>query len=129
MPCTHATQYAEEVPVVLDVSRFDNVVVSNRSLERGHVLTESDLHVDRQIVNELTEYDGLGPNAAFVDPLPTYTVSHQSNFWTAEMGEETRHWGAHPVSRPSVAWSVGTLLARPAAFVRFGPFERCPSGA
>jgi flagella basal body P-ring formation protein FlgA len=45
-----------EVPIVLDVRHFDKVVVSSRALERGHVITASDLYVDRQDVTDLTEY-------------------------------------------------------------------------
>lgn len=45
-----------EVPVVLDVRRFDQVVVANKALERGRVITEDDLFVDRQNVTDLAEY-------------------------------------------------------------------------
>jgi hypothetical protein len=45
-----------EVPVVLDVRRFDQVVVASKALERGRVITEDDLYVDRQNVTDLTEY-------------------------------------------------------------------------
>jgi flagella basal body P-ring formation protein FlgA len=45
-----------ELPVVLEVRHFDKVVVTARPLERGHVITADDLHIDRQDVTELTEY-------------------------------------------------------------------------
>jgi hypothetical protein len=43
-------------------------------------------------VNELSEFHGLGPNTAFADALPTYTISHQSNFWTSELNFLNHEW-------------------------------------
>jgi flagella basal body P-ring formation protein FlgA len=45
-----------DVPVVLDVRHFDQVVMTTKSIDRGHVLTAADLYVDRRDVSELTEY-------------------------------------------------------------------------
>src|SRR5262249_32228287 len=45
-----------DVPVILDVRHFDQVVLTTRSIDRGHILTSSDLYVDRRDVTELTEY-------------------------------------------------------------------------
>ncbi|MBL8826834.1 MAG: hypothetical protein JNM18_07585, partial [Planctomycetaceae bacterium] len=43
-------------------------------------------------VDETSEFEGLGPNTAFADPTPTYTLSHQSNFWTTELNFLNHEW-------------------------------------
>lgn len=45
-----------DVVVILDVRHFDQLVMVTRGIDRGHVLTTSDLYVDRQDVTELTDY-------------------------------------------------------------------------
>jgi glycosyltransferase involved in cell wall biosynthesis len=44
------------------------------------------------------------------------------NFWIPELAEEARHHQARAFSLPSSAYSICTLLARRAAFRRFGRF-------
>ncbi len=45
------------------------------------------------------------------------------NFWMSELQEEAKGYQGHPMSQPSSAWSIGTLVARRAAFDEFGPFD------
>ncbi|MBI5760056.1 MAG: flagellar basal body P-ring formation protein FlgA [Planctomycetales bacterium] len=45
-----------EVPVLLDVRHFDNVVVASKTLERGQPIAKGDLFVDRQEVTALNDY-------------------------------------------------------------------------
>lgn len=45
-----------EVFVQLEIRHVDQVVLAARTIERGHVITASDLYVDRQDVTELQEY-------------------------------------------------------------------------
>ena len=45
------------------------------------------------------------------------------NFWMPDLAEEERRYGDHPLSGPQSAWHIGTLLARRAAFEKFGHFN------
>jgi glycosyltransferase involved in cell wall biosynthesis len=45
------------------------------------------------------------------------------NFWSPELAAEAWRYRDHPVSAPSAAWSVGTLLAPRLVFQRLGPFD------
>lgn len=45
-----------DTPVIIDVRHFDDVVLLSKSHERGHVITEADLYVDRRDVTEMTDY-------------------------------------------------------------------------
>jgi glycosyltransferase involved in cell wall biosynthesis len=47
------------------------------------------------------------------------------SFWMPELGEEEHQYRDHPLSRPSFAWSIGTLLARRVMFEKYGPFDEC----
>jgi flagella basal body P-ring formation protein FlgA len=47
---------AFDVPVLLDVRHFDEVVLTTKGLERGHVITAADVYLDRQDVTELADY-------------------------------------------------------------------------
>ena len=45
-----------DLPLVVEVRHFDDVVLTSKSFERGHVITASDLYVDRGDVTELSDY-------------------------------------------------------------------------
>lgn len=45
-----------DIPVLLEVRHFDQVVLTTKSFERGHILTAADLYVDRQDVTDFTDY-------------------------------------------------------------------------
>jgi len=47
---------AFDLLLMIDVRHFDDVVMTAKSLDRGHVLTASDLFVDRQDVTDMQEY-------------------------------------------------------------------------
>ncbi len=46
------------------------------------------------------------------------------NVWMPELAEEEKRYQEHPLSRPSSAYSLCTLLARRAVFERFGNFNK-----
>lgn len=45
-----------DVAVLLDVRHFDRVVMTTKAIDRGHVLTATDLYADRCDVTELSDY-------------------------------------------------------------------------
>jgi glycosyltransferase involved in cell wall biosynthesis len=45
------------------------------------------------------------------------------NFWMPDLAEEEGRFRDHPLSRPQGGWCIGTLLARRAAFEKFGHFD------
>lgn len=45
-----------DVSLAFDVRHFDSVVLTTKTLERGHTMTVEDMYVDRQDVTELTDY-------------------------------------------------------------------------
>lgn len=45
-----------DVAVILDVRHFDRVVMTTKAIDRGHVLTATDLYADRCDVTELSDY-------------------------------------------------------------------------
>lgn len=45
-----------DITILMDVRHFDTVAVASRGLERGHVMTASDIYFDRRDVTELTGY-------------------------------------------------------------------------
>jgi glycosyltransferase involved in cell wall biosynthesis len=45
------------------------------------------------------------------------------NFWIPDLAEEERRFRNHPLSHAQAAWCIGTLLARRAAFEKFGYFN------
>jgi glycosyltransferase involved in cell wall biosynthesis len=45
------------------------------------------------------------------------------HFWMPDLAEEEERFRDHPVSGPQSAWHIGTLLARRAAFKKFGHFN------
>lgn len=47
---------AFDLLLIMDVRHFDDVVMTAKSLERGHVIRASDLFADRQDVTDLQEY-------------------------------------------------------------------------
>lgn len=44
------------------------------------------------------------------------------HFWMAELAEEEKRYQGHPLSKPLVAYSIGTLLVRRQSFDTFGMF-------
>ena len=45
-----------DVTLSLDVRHFDNVALTTKQLDRGHVISASDIYFDRRDVTELTDY-------------------------------------------------------------------------
>jgi glycosyltransferase involved in cell wall biosynthesis len=45
------------------------------------------------------------------------------NFWMPELADEAKRYQDGPLSAPSSAWSISTLLAPRALFDRLGPFQ------
>lgn len=51
-----------DVPVVFDVRHFDSVVVAAKPIQRGQLISKSDLYVDRQEVTALVGYSSTSEN-------------------------------------------------------------------
>lgn len=78
---------------------FDNGIVAGNPWAGRNFLTDSTFFSPVNfastvglIVDENSEFEGFGPNTAFADAPPTFTLAHQSNFWTAEMNFLNHEW-------------------------------------
>lgn len=62
--------------------------------------------------------------AAFAaDPELAYCVGHVQNFWAPELAGQAERYRDAPIMRPVPGYVVQTLMLRPAAFRRVGPFD------
>jgi glycosyltransferase involved in cell wall biosynthesis len=62
--------------------------------------------------------------ARFQEPAPIdLCFTQYKNFWVHELAEEESKYRGQMLSQPQSAWSISTLLARLAAFERFGKFS------
>lgn len=60
----------------------------------------------------------------FQEPAPIdLCFTRYKNFWVSELAEEELRYRGQMLSQPQSAWSISTLLARRAAFERFGKFS------
>ena len=56
-------------------------------------------------------------------PAMDLCFTRYENFWMPELADEQRRYQGNPMSHAQSAWSISTLVARSAAFERFGNFH------
>lgn len=83
---------AFDLLLIMDVRHFDDVVMTAKSLDRGHVIRANDLFVDRQDVTDLQEYSSKSSDllgSTMKRPVRALQLLRSSDLETVARGENS----------------------------------------